>query len=73
MCWRRAARRWLWPHGGWTVSRRWLTKSLLLAYIPPLWRAVMDKRVIAHYGGDASLANIQPSKRAKFLAKYAAA
>jgi len=46
---------------------------LVLAYIPPLWRAVMDKRVIAHYGGDVSRANIQPSKRAKILAKYAAA
>ena len=30
----------------------------------------MDKRVLAHYGGDVSLANIQPSKRAKILAKY---
>jgi alkane 1-monooxygenase len=30
---------------------------LVLALIPPLWRRVMDKRVLAHYGGDASLAN----------------
>ncbi|WP_373871897.1 alkane 1-monooxygenase [Actinoplanes regularis] len=30
---------------------------LLLALIPPLWRRVMDHRVLAHYGGDASLAN----------------
>jgi alkane 1-monooxygenase len=30
---------------------------LLLAFVPPLWRRVMDKRVLAHYGGDPSLAN----------------
>jgi alkane 1-monooxygenase len=30
----------------------------------------MDKRVLAHYNGDVTLANIQPSKRAKILAKY---
>jgi len=46
---------------------------LLLAYIPPLWRAVMDKRVLAHYGGDVTKANIQPSQRKKLLARYAAA
>lgn len=36
---------------------------IALAYLWPLWRAVMDRRVLAHYGGDASLANVQPSKR----------
>jgi alkane 1-monooxygenase len=46
---------------------------LLLAYIPPLWRAVMDKRVLAHYGGDVTKANIQPSQRKKLLTRYAAA
>jgi alkane 1-monooxygenase len=34
---------------------------LLIALIPPLWRRVMDPRVLAHYGGDASLANATPS------------
>jgi alkane 1-monooxygenase len=43
---------------------------ILLCYFPPLWRRVMDKRVLAHYGGDVTLANIQPSKRAKILAQY---
>ena len=43
---------------------------IVLAYFPPLWRRVMDKRVLAHYGGDVTLANIQPGKRAKLLAKY---
>jgi alkane 1-monooxygenase len=41
-----------------------------LAYIPPLWRAVMDKRVLAHYGGDVTLANIHPPARDKVLARY---
>ncbi len=43
-----------------------------IAYIPPLWRKVMDKRVLAMYDGDVTKANIQPSKREKVLAKYAA-
>ncbi len=30
---------------------------LVLAFMSPLWRRVMDKRVLAHYGGDVSLAN----------------
>lgn len=42
------------------------------AYIPPLWRAIMDKRVLAHYDGDITLANLQPSKREKLLARYGA-
>jgi alkane 1-monooxygenase len=45
---------------------------IVLTYFPPLWRRVMDKRVLAHYGGDVTQANIQPSKRAKILAKYGA-
>ncbi|EHN10805.1 Alkane-1 monooxygenase [Patulibacter medicamentivorans] len=43
---------------------------IVLAVFPPLWRRVMDHRVIEHYGGDVTLANIQPRKRAKVLRKY---
>ena len=43
---------------------------IVLAYVTPLWRRVMDKRVITHYGGDVTLANIQPRKRDKLLARY---
>jgi alkane 1-monooxygenase len=43
-----------------------------IAYVPPLWRKVMDKRVLAMYDGDVTKANIQPSKRKKILARYAA-
>ncbi|MBD8506769.1 alkane 1-monooxygenase [Hoyosella sp. G463] len=45
---------------------------IVLAYFPPLWRRVMDKRVLAHYGGDITKANIYPPKREKILAKYGA-
>ncbi len=41
---------------------------IVLAAIPPLWRWVMDDRVLAHYGGDITLANIQPRKRRRILA-----
>ncbi len=43
---------------------------ITLALFPPLYRRVMDPRVVAHFGGDLTRANIQPSKRARILAKY---
>lgn len=43
---------------------------LILALVPPIWRRVMDKRVVAHYQGDVTLANIQPGQRSALLAKY---
>jgi alkane 1-monooxygenase len=36
---------------------------ILLATIPPLWRRVMDHRVLEHYRGDAQLANVKPGPR----------
>ncbi|MGB0872621.1 MAG: alkane 1-monooxygenase [Solirubrobacterales bacterium] len=36
---------------------------ILLAVFPPIWNAVMDKRLVAHYGGDIDRANIQPRAR----------
>ncbi|KUL22387.1 alkane 1-monooxygenase [Actinoplanes awajinensis] len=33
---------------------------LLVALIPPLWRRIMDPRLLAHYGGDAGLTNRAP-------------
>ncbi|WP_420468656.1 alkane 1-monooxygenase [Panacagrimonas sp.] len=41
-----------------------------LAYFPPLWRAVMDPKVLEVYGGDITRVNIQPSRRAEILARY---
>ncbi|MCW2815255.1 MAG: alkane 1-monooxygenase [Nocardioides sp.] len=43
---------------------------IVLALVPPLFRKAMDQRVIDHFGGDISLANVQPSKREKYLARY---
>lgn len=45
---------------------------IVLALVPPVWRRVMDPRVLAHFDGDVSRANISPRKREKLLAKYAA-
>lgn len=38
---------------------------ILLALLPPVWRRVMDPRVIAHYGGDRSRANLTPRERSR--------
>jgi alkane 1-monooxygenase len=46
---------------------------ICIACVPPLWRRLMDPRVLAHYGGDVTLANIQPSHRPRLLARYAQA
>jgi alkane 1-monooxygenase len=46
---------------------------IALTYIPPLWRKVMDHRVLAHYGGDITRANLHPRRRQKLLARYGAA
>ena len=43
---------------------------ILLAIVPPVWRRVMDPRVLAHFDGDMSRANILPRKRDRILAKY---
>jgi alkane 1-monooxygenase len=36
---------------------------ILLALVPPLWRRVMDPRLLAHYGGRVELANRRPGLR----------
>jgi alkane 1-monooxygenase len=41
-----------------------------LTYFPPLWRKLMDHRVLAHYGGDITRVNVQPRRREKILARY---
>ena len=45
---------------------------MVLAYFPWLWRRVMDPKVLAHYGGDVTLANLHPRTRARYLARYGA-
>ncbi|OKH81802.1 alkane 1-monooxygenase [Mycobacterium sp. ST-F2] len=44
-----------------------------LTYIPPLWRKLMDHRVLEHYDGDITKVNIHPRVRDKVLAKYGVA
>ncbi|HEX4109719.1 MAG TPA: alkane 1-monooxygenase [Solirubrobacteraceae bacterium] len=39
---------------------------IVLAYVPPLWRRVMDRRVLAHYDGDVGRANVHPRARARY-------
>jgi alkane 1-monooxygenase len=43
---------------------------IVLAWFPPLWRRVMDPRLIEHYGGDVTRANIHPRKLGRVLEKY---
>jgi alkane 1-monooxygenase len=39
---------------------------IVLAYIPPLWRHVMDRRLVAHYRGDLSRANVHSRARRRY-------
>lgn len=43
---------------------------VLFAMLPPLWRQVMDHRVLAHYGGDITKVNILPRRRAEIMARH---
>ena len=46
---------------------------IILALVPPLWRKMMDPRVLAHYDDDITRAHLYLPKREKLLAKYGAA
>ncbi len=46
---------------------------IVLAWFPPLWRRVMDPRLLDHYSGDVGRANIQPRARRRVLARYGTA
>ena len=46
---------------------------IVLAWIPPIWRRTMDRRLLEHFDGDVTRANINPRKREKILAQYGAA
>jgi alkane 1-monooxygenase len=49
---------------------RGYSTMLLLAMCPPLWRRVMDPRVLAHYGGDIRLAALSPRHEKRYLERY---
>ena len=42
----------------------------LLAYVPPLWRAVMDERLLAVVGRDAASINLDPRQREALIQRY---
>jgi alkane 1-monooxygenase len=46
---------------------------IVLAAIPPLWRKVMDARLMEHYDGDLAKMNIHPRTRPRVLTRYGAA
>ena len=48
------------------------TGMIVVALFPPAFRALMDRRVVAHYDGDLRRANLLASKREKLLRRYPA-
>jgi alkane 1-monooxygenase len=48
------------------------TGMIVVALFPPLFRKIMDKRVVAHYDGDIRLANVHPARLEKLLRRYPA-
>ena len=45
---------------------------IVLTWVPAIWRRTMDKRVLAHFDGDITRANLHPRNRDKWLRKYGA-
>lgn len=43
---------------------------IVLSWVPQIWRSVMDKKVMDHYDGDLSLANVHPRTAKKYERKY---
>ena len=43
---------------------------IVLSWVPAVWRRVMDERVVAHYDGDVTRANILPGKEDRYRAAY---
>jgi alkane 1-monooxygenase len=43
---------------------------IVLTWVPAIWRKAMDKRVLAHYDGDITRANLHPRNRDKWLRRY---
>ncbi len=43
---------------------------IVLTWLPPVWRKVMDHRVLEHFDGDLELANLHPRVAAKYRRRY---
>jgi alkane 1-monooxygenase len=46
---------------------------IVLAWFPPVWRRTMDHRLVEHYEGDLTRANINPRARRRILERHGAA
>ena len=46
------------------------TALVPVTYFPALWFKLMDRRVVEHFNGDLSKANLQPEKREALMARY---
>jgi alkane 1-monooxygenase len=44
--------------------------TYLLAYLPPLWFRLMDRRLVQAVGGDASRIHFQPGKREALVQRH---
>ena len=45
---------------------------IVLSIVPAIWRRVMDQRLLEHYDGDVTRANIAPRARRRILSRYGA-
>ncbi len=43
---------------------------MLIAMVPPLWRRIMDSRVVEHYGGQMQLAALGPRYAQKYARRF---
>ena len=43
---------------------------IVLSWVPWIWRSVMDQRVVDHYDGDVTQANLHPRTARKYLRRY---
>ncbi|MCW2830323.1 MAG: alkane 1-monooxygenase [Aeromicrobium sp.] len=43
---------------------------IVLSWVPQIWRSVMDHRVVEHYDGDLSLANLHPRTARRYERRY---
>ena len=46
---------------------------IVVALVPPLWRHLMDRRVLAHYSGDLGAANVHPPALTRLTTRHPAA
>ncbi|MET0954208.1 MAG: alkane 1-monooxygenase, partial [Aeromicrobium sp.] len=46
---------------------------IVLSWVPQIWRGVMDRKVVDHYDGDLSRANVHPRMAKRYARKYGVA